>query len=179
LDPLLKIRLEMVDFLLLKLVMDKLQVLYRGAKEKTDVLEPQPLLESEKHRFPAGTESVVFATAYKEDALAYAIASRRDLGGFQLTPFWRNEETQEIGWKLQLNCSENDLPKDESTFLFSISSEGFRVTENGEWYATSEVKPESVEEIKIGDALKYFDEVTFSLNNEGVVRGEAQKDELR
>jgi len=169
----------MADFLLLKLVMDKPQVLYRGVKEKTDFLIPQPLLESEKYRFPAGTESVVFATTYKEDALAYAIASRRDLGGFQLTPFWRNEENQEIGWKLQLSCSEKDLPKDETTFLYTVSSEGFGVTENGEWYATNEVRPESVEEIKIGDALKYFDEVTFSLDNEGVVKGEGQNSKLK
>lgn len=159
--------------------MDKPQLLYRGAKEKTDILVPQPLLESEKDRFPKGTESVVFATAYKEDALAYAIASRRDLGGFQLTPFWRNEETQEIGWKLQLSCSEKDLPKDETTYLYTISSEGFRVTENGEWFATSKVKPENVEEIKIGDALKYFDEVTFSLDNEGAVKGEGQSAKLK
>ena len=154
--------------------MDKPQVLYRGAKEKTDVLLPQPLLESEKCRFPAGTNSVVFATAYKEDALAYAIASRRDLGGFQLTPFWRNEEKQEIGWKLQLGCSEKDFLKDETTFLYTVSPEGFRVTENGEWYSTNEVRPESTEEIKIEDALKYFDEVTFLLDREGVIRGEGQ-----
>ena len=159
--------------------MDKPQVLYRGAKEKIDIFVPQPLLKSEKDRFPKGIESVVFATAYKEDALAYAIASRRDLGGFQLTPFWRNEENQEIGWKLQLSCLEKDLPKDETTFLYTVSSEGFRVTENGEWYATNKVKPESVEEIKIGDALKYFDEVTFSRDNEGAIRGEGQISKLR
>lgn len=159
--------------------MDKPQVLYRGAKERTDLLKPQPLLESEKHRFPAGTESVVFATAYREDALAYAIASRRGLGGFALTPFWRNEETQEIGWKLQLFCSETELPKEETTFLYTIKPEGFSVTENGEWYSTNDVKPNSVEEIKIGDALKYFDEVNFSLGNEGVVSGEGQNTRLK
>lgn len=154
--------------------MDKPQVLYRGAKEKIDSLVPQPLLESEKNRFPAGVDKVVFATAYKEDALAYAIASRRDLGGFQLTPYWRNEGKQEVGWKLQLSCSEDDLPKEETTFLYKINPEGFSVTEDGEWYATNEVKPESVEEIKIGEALKYFDEVTFSKDHEGVIVGEGQ-----
>lgn len=72
-----------------------------------------------------------------------------------------------------------DLPKDEKTYLYTVSSEGFNVTENGEWYAINEVKPKSIEEIKIGDALKYFDEVTFSRDNEGVIKGEGQISKLR
>lgn len=159
--------------------MEPPKVLFRGAPEKTDILKPQSLLESEKHRFPSGVDKVVFATAYKEDALAYAIASRRDLGGFMLAPYWKNEEAQELGWKLQLSCSENDLPKDETTFLYNLSPEGFNVTENGEWYATKDIKPESIEEIKIGDALKYFDEVTFSKDTEGVIKGEGRDGTLK
>jgi len=45
--------------------------LYHGSKEKTNVLIPQPLLESEKNRFTADTGDVVFATVYRKDVLIF------------------------------------------------------------------------------------------------------------
>lgn len=148
-------------------------VLYRGAKERVNVLTPQPILQNERSRFPSEIDKIVFATAYKEDALAYAIAARKGLGGFQLTPYWRNEESQEIGWKLGLSCSRAELNVNERTYLYELDPEGFQVTENGEWYSTEKVVPQEITEMRIDEALGYFDEVTFGREGQRTAEGQA------
>lgn len=140
----------------------KPKVLYRGSKEKIDLLKPQPLLETEKHRFPEGTESVVFASQYKQEALAYSIASRNELGYFLVVPFWKNKEEKQIGWKLELGCKSTDLPTENTTYLYEIDPKNFSLNSAGEWYSTIEVQPNQRIELTTKEALREFDKVEFA-----------------
>jgi len=137
-------------------------VLYRGAREKLGTLVTQPILTTEKNRFPTGTESVVFASQYKEEALAYAIASRYGVGGFMLAPFWKDEQNKIIGWKLSLNCKSSDLPREDKTYLYEFNPTSFSLNSVGEWYSPTNVIPNQRQELTIENALKYFDEVKFA-----------------
>lgn len=140
----------------------KPKVLYRGSKEKIELLKPQPLLETEKHRFPGGTKSVVFASQYKQEALAYSIASRNELGYFLVVPFWKNEKEKQIGWKLELGCKSTDIPTENTTYLYEIDPKNFSLNTTGEWYSTNEVYPNRKIEVTIGEALREFDIIKFA-----------------
>lgn len=141
---------------------NKPTVLYRGSKEKTDVLSPQPVLDTEKERFPDGTKSVVFASPYRQEALAYSVASRRDVGNFQLIPFWKGEEGGEIGWRLRLSCRSEDFQREDMTYLYEIDPEGFVQNSAGEWYATDSVTPIKRIEMTVREALTKIDVVEFA-----------------
>lgn len=140
----------------------KPKVLYRGSREKIDLLDPQPILETEKYRFPKGIKSVVFASQYKQEALAYSVASRYGVGGFLIVPFWKDEEKQQIGWKLELSCKKTDLSEKDKTYLYEINPDGFSQNSMGEWYSSTEIYPIKRIELAVGEALKEFDEVKFA-----------------
>lgn len=155
---------------------EKPTVLYRGAKENLDVVSPAKILDTERSRFPQNVTEAVFATPYKEDALSYAISARKGLGGTTLTPYYKDEKTKEIGWKLRLGFRKSELKSDEKTYLYELDPKDFVQNTEGEWYARTMQTPKVKAELTIEEALKHFDEVTFQ--DEGLKEGQ-NRGELR
>jgi hypothetical protein len=158
--------------------MDMPTVLYRGAQEALDILLPAPILETEQHRFPQEVKSVVFASRHQQEALAYAIASRKNLGNFQIIPFWKDVINKEIGWKLTLPCSKTDLPLEDTTYLYELNPIHFKQNADGEFYSTQAEVPLSRKEYTFKEALNEFDEVHFQ-RDETKINGEGNNGMLR
>lgn len=152
----------------------KPQVLFRGSIYKLKIISPSQILEQEKHRFPQGLKEVIFASPYIQDAIAHGLASEGSRG-FNLSPFWKNEEKKEIGWSLTLECHKSDLSLEDEIYLYELDPKAFTQNSEGEYYSVSKLKPLKITELSTDQALQYFDEVKFSLDLETQIKGEGNQ----
>ncbi len=151
------------------------KVLYRGSKEHLKVISPAKILENELKRFPSGITEAVFVTPYKQEALSYAISARKGLSGTLVTPYYKNQETKEMGWKIELGFKKSHIDLNEKTYLYEFSPSDFKQNSYGEWYATAEQTPQKVIEMTVSEALSHFDEVKFEseeIKTEGQTKGQ-------
>ncbi len=158
--------------------------LYRGQRQNTDTLEAQTIPPGDKHRFPEGTDKVVFATWSETEAKIYGLLSRTGKA-FQIAPYikegvdlednesWESLENKVI-WRV--TCSEitrEELLKSEQVYIYRFPSEGFEWDNEGHelWSKTTVENPE-VKALTPKEILDEWEregnvELKLSENNEG------------